>query len=128
MDRSTLVDPCTFGRVPMEPLASRLGEILGPSRRYLLCQVHSQSCSSIMYIWGPSCQYCSYNINFDLSIMTHLSAVCCNAHCVCSRDTQSTHWDCPRGMRQQQQLKELQSFVQAEREKLKVLSNGFGLL
>ena len=39
---------------------------------------------------------------------------------LCSHDTQSTHWDSPRGIRQQAQLKEIQTFIHEHKEKLKV--------
>lgn len=35
-----------------------------------------------------------------------------------SHDTQTTHWDCPRGSRQQRQLQELASFLHAQTEQL----------
>lgn len=38
-----------------------------------------------------------------------------------SHDTQTTHWDSPRGIRQQKQLQELKTFLQSQKDKLKVI-------
>lgn len=41
----------------------------------------------------------------------------------CSHDTQTTHWDSPRGLRQQKQLKELSAFLQHHKQQLRVCSH-----
>ena len=43
--------------------------------------------------------------------------------CCCSHDTQSSHWDSPRGMRQQTHITDINSFVQEHKDKLKVPQN-----
>ena len=40
--------------------------------------------------------------------------------CYNSHNTQQTLWDSPRGLREQEQLKELKSFIMEEKAKLKV--------
>lgn len=80
----------------MEQTASGVGEIPGCTWRHLLCLV-------------------SYTITLEM-IQCHVIAVLV----WCSHDTQNTHWDSPRGRRQQQQLREVRSFIQEHKGKLKV--------
>lgn len=55
-----------------------------------------------------------------LAMSTVVLVVITSVYVCYSHDTQSTHWDSPRGLRQQEQLKEVHDFIQEHRHKLKV--------